>query len=113
MERFEYTIISCCDLRDKLSEENMDAVIADYFSVLCQLIDSLRILYRKWEEYEDALQRQTLGANSYQAAVEHSGVPGRPKFDISREQILYLLSLSFKWTEIADLLCVSRMTLYR
>lgn len=112
-ERFEHAIISCCDLRDKLREENLDVVIADYFSVLCQLIDSLRTMIRKWEEYADGLDRHALGDNRYRAAVEHSGAPGRPKFDISRDQMVYLSSLSFKWTEIADLLGVSRMTVYR
>jgi len=34
-------------------------------------------------------------------------------FDISREQIEYLSSLGFKWVEIAALLGVSRMTIYR
>ena len=39
--------------------------------------------------------------------------PGRPRFDISKEQLEYLSSLSFKWNEIAVLLGVSRMTIYR
>ena len=50
---------------------------------------------------------------SYQARIAHTGRRGRPKFDIDKEQIEYLLSLSFNWTEIAALLGVSRMTLYR
>ena len=34
-------------------------------------------------------------------------------FEIAKEQIEYLLSISFTWTEIAGLLGISRMTLYR
>jgi len=113
LERFEHAIISCCDFRDKMCEENLDTVISEYFLVLCQLIDSLRTLHRKWEEYECSLDMQTFGDNSYPVAVEYSGAPGRPKFDISRDQLTYLSSLFFKWTEIADLLGVSRMTVYR
>ena len=32
---------------------------------------------------------------------------------IAKEQIEYLLSISFTWTDIAALLGISRMTLYR
>ena len=37
----------------------------------------------------------------------------RPRFEISKDQVVYLASLSFTWTEIAALLGVSRMTLFR
>ena len=40
-------------------------------------------------------------------------IRGRPSFEISEDQLLYLSSLSFTWTEIASLLGVSRMTIYR
>ena len=50
---------------------------------------------------------------SYQAPVTHTGRRGRPKFDIDKEQLEYLVSISFNWSEIAALLGVSRMTLYR
>ena len=39
--------------------------------------------------------------------------PGRPRFDISQEQVVYLRSLSFSWSHISSMLGVSRMTLYR
>ena len=38
---------------------------------------------------------------------------GRPRFDISKEQLLYLYSFSFSWSDIAKVLGVSRMTIYR
>ena len=38
---------------------------------------------------------------------------GRPKFEVNREQILYLLSMSFSWKQIASILGVSYMTIYR
>ena len=38
---------------------------------------------------------------------------GRPRFNISKEQLLYLCSLSFSWSDIAKMLGVSRMTIYR
>lgn len=38
---------------------------------------------------------------------------GRPKFLVTKEQILYLASMSFTWVEIAKILGISRNTLYR
>ena len=38
---------------------------------------------------------------------------GRPRFDISQDQLEYLSSMSFTWTQIASMLGVSRMTIYR
>ena len=51
---------------------------------------------------------------AYQASSSTSPAgAGRPQFDISKEQLEYLSSLGFKWTEVAALLGVSRMTIYR
>ena len=49
----------------------------------------------------------------YHVPVIFSGRRGRPSYNISREQILYLRSLSFHWNVIAKLLGISVMTLYR
>ena len=38
---------------------------------------------------------------------------GHPRFDVTVEQLEYLSSLSFTWAKIAQLLGISRMTLYR
>ena len=38
---------------------------------------------------------------------------GRPKAVVSREQLLHLRSLNFSWSQIGQLLGVSRVTLYR
>ena len=43
----------------------------------------------------------------------YSGMQGRPSFNIHRIQLEYLRQLNFSWTEIADLVGVSRMTIYR
>ena len=49
---------------------------------------------------------------SYQAPSIREG-RGRPRVIISLEQLQYLRSLNFSWTQISDLLGVSRMTVYR
>lgn len=38
---------------------------------------------------------------------------GQPCFEITREQMVYLASMSFTWTDIAKMLGVSWMTIYR
>ena len=80
-----------------------------------QVNDLLTYLKASLKDYIAVLEstsivRQTM---SYQVSVIHNGRRGRPRFDVAREQIEYLFSLSFHWNEIADLLCISRMTLYR
>ena len=42
-----------------------------------------------------------------------TGAKGRPKFQITQEQLEYLCSLSFSWSDIAVLLGISRITLFR
>lgn len=42
-----------------------------------------------------------------------TGGKGRPCISIERSQVEYLRSLQFSWTEIASIVGVSRMTLYR
>lgn len=39
--------------------------------------------------------------------------PGRPLLDVSIEKVEYLRGLQFSWTKIADILGISRSTLYR
>ena len=56
-----------------------------------------------------------MAATSYSAPVvrPHSRQPGRPRFHITREQLQYLASMSFSWTQIAQILGVSDDYLYR
>jgi AraC-like DNA-binding protein len=48
-----------------------------------------------------------------QCIVTHTGDPGRPAIQISCEMIENLRGLGFTWKKIADILGVSRWTLYR
>ena len=38
---------------------------------------------------------------------------GRPKLDVARDEIIYLKQLNYSWTKIAEILQISRQTLYR
>ena len=78
------------------------------FQVLSHVLGSLLFL---WEQYEESLEPASY--LNYVLSLEHSGRHGRPQFIVSREQLEYLRALSFSWTDIASLLGVSRMTVYR
>ena len=92
-------------------EYNTD-VIEQYCSLLHDLIGVLRALGHQWQTYSDHIQSQQFG-NRYQSPVVAARGPGRPRFEISQDQLVYLHSLSFSWTQIAAMLGVSRMTVYR
>jgi hypothetical protein len=96
-----------CSIIVEAEEEASD--LSDYLSnlqLLCSVLSSL------WEEYEETLE--SAGGNmSYTALLDLTGGLGRPRFDISSDQVEYLRSLSFSWTDIASLLGVSCMIVYR
>ena len=77
-------------------------------------MEALKTLWVKWQSYKEVLESGNLRRFSYEAGMEErTGRRGRPRFDISKEQLEYLASLSFTWTEIAVLPRISRMTVYR
>ena len=113
IERFELSIQSCETIVNGLSVlSNAERAITEYKEYIDQLIELLRILLDQWKDY-----RTLLGSNlqhtSYCVPIQCTSSRGRPKFDIDREQLEYLVSLSFKWSDIAALLGISRTTLYR
>ena len=94
-----------------LSGEERD-VTEHYEQQLGELCSCLRQLRSQWEQYLENLdQRHVFMA--YQAHVVPASGRGRPRFDITRDQLEYLSLLSFNWTQIATLVGVSRMTIYR
>ena len=58
----------------------------------------------KWEEYADALDAVPSTVPLETQRLSQRGEPGRPRFEISKSQLEYLASLSFKWPEVAALL---------
>ena len=80
--------------------------------LLTDLHHELTSLLQQWQEYSDRIDAE-VSIVRYSAPLHHHGDRGRPAFSISRQQLEYLRSLSFSWTEIASLLGVSRMTIYR
>ena len=111
IERLELCITTCSGIVDLINTSSVELELSQCISLLSELLKCLRTMLRKWEEYKSTVEQSTL-------SVSHPDIipslrRGRPLFNVSRSQIEYLSSLSFKWTEIAAILGVSRMTLYR
>ena len=69
-------------------------------------------MLREWQDYLNHYQMRS--ETSFSASLTQSASrPGRPSFDISREQLQYLRSMSFTWVQISAILGVSHMTIYR
>lgn len=51
--------------------------------------------------------------NPYYSGDVRNGTVGRPKKEVTDEQLQYLRQLGFTWTSISSLLGISRSTLYR
>ena len=111
IERLEFCIITCTSLLDNIRQSSSILEMENYCSSLRDLVGCLRQIHHKWEEYASVLD--SLPTRSEPAQRSQPDGPGRPRFEISKDQLEYLASLSFKWTEIAALLGVSRMTIYR
>lgn len=117
LERLELCIDVLENLHDHMmvsleTESDDIEVIEQYRSDLQGLVRCLRRVHMKWLEYEDVIG---IRVNRFRYQVESMRLEGRgrPKFKIDREQLVYLSSLNFSWTEIAHLMGVSRMTIYR
>ncbi len=118
VERFELIIRNLANIinvfnNNRPLDEDMRGTWSAYLSILQQLVDSCRFLASQWDMYIDTLQSVPHPDNYRPPLVRREHVRGRPPFEISQDQLLYLSSLSFTWTEIASLLGVSRMTIYR
>ena len=111
IERFEYAISVCSDLGNHLRGA---LELEDYSRSTEELVGALRDILRKWKEYESTLESasELRPLTAHQLPVVSVG-PGRPRFEIGKEQLQYLSSLGFSWTAVASLLGVSRMTIYR
>lgn len=86
--------------------------LRDYCGIVSDLIEIVRSISQQWEQRLDQIHASTV-TSAYLTSTIRSGARGRPRFDVSRNQLEYLSSLSFTWTEAASLLGVSRMTIYR
>lgn len=112
IERLELIVSSTIRIRDVLSSAinggQEEAVLQYYKTSLDELIGSLNELH----SYLDSRLDSAMSA-PYTSSTVQTGARGRPRFDITVDQLEYLASMSFSWTEIARMLGISRMTLFR
>ena len=123
IERIELAINSCTIIRrlfegphqDIAFDEEEERVIVDYKQCLNELIRYLQLALDEWKQYDTLLEATSSARpqHSYQVPLIYTGRQGRPQFNIDKEQLEYLVSISFSWNEISALLGISRMTLYR
>ena len=115
IERLEVLVSTLTCLKDHLevnvglTSERYRLIVLEYASCMIELIGYLRSLAQEWQSYIDAKERLSHSLK-YQAILSQSTSKGRPRFLIPKEQ---LRSLYFTWSEIAQLIGVSRMTIYR
>ena len=121
IERFQAWIQSLTTISDHLDlqpdadiqfDEEERSTLENLQSSLNELITCCRSLHGEWEHQLDIFQSRAT-AYAYRVPSSASGRRGRPRFEIGREQLEHLSSLGFTWTDIANILQVSRMTLYR
>lgn len=111
LERMEVCIVSLNGVKVSLEEgiPAGDDTRRQYLTEVNELLRICRNLSVNWEQKLE-LGRQV---TSNSPPIERRAGRGRPKFVITREQLLYLLSMSFSWSNIAKMLGVSRMTIHR
>lgn len=86
--------------------------LTEYRSMISTLLDITLVLSQQYEDRVDQIHASRT-SYAYHASTVRDGRLGRPRFDVSSGQLEYLSSLLFTWTEVAALLGVSRMTVYR
>ena len=106
LERLELSLSACSEILHRI---NGHSRLQEYSSMLQELIKFLKVIHRRWDEYGEVLD----SIQEVPATSSVSSGRGRPQFQIKKDQLEYLSSLVFKWKEIAALLGVSRMTIYR
>ena len=111
-------IVTCTTLCDHMGnalsvEDNQDnLIIQEYYTHILGLVNCLKAIHSQWTEYEDVI---ILRADRFCYHVDSNVVSqsgkGRPKFQVDKEQLVYLSSLGFSWSEISKIMGVSRMTI--
>lgn len=95
--------------------EEQTRILLFYRGQLEELTVCMRQIATEWQTLKDTLDAREWSPHAYRprAIAVPTGARGRPKFQITQEQLEYLYSLSFSWNDISEMLGVSRMTIYR
>ena len=115
VERCRLIIRTLSDIERAICFETSDDSEHSFFTILSEirdLIRTVRDISKEWDELLDTIEGSS-SLHAYRASSNRDGSVGRPRFQISREQLVYLQSLNFSWSDISKLLGVSRQTVYR
>lgn len=97
-------------------ENQQENSLIELRSSLEEIITCCRSLEVLWQSYIDEMDSDLVAGElemeRFQVARVIDG-RGRPRAVVTQEQLEYLRSMNFSWTHIAELLGVSRMTIYR
>ncbi|KAJ7383363.1 hypothetical protein OS493_028441 [Desmophyllum pertusum] len=100
--------------------ENILPFVNERKDELTEVASNLRILFHSWcRRLQELGLRNTPNCTHlavYLLSPPESTVnigPGRPKYEIDEETLLNFRALGFKWKDIAELLLVSRWTVWR
>ena len=78
-----------------------------YSTMLSELLECLRSLYRQWGTYLDScIHGYTTHGNtssSFRAPIAYTSNVGRPRFHVTQHQLEYLRSMSFSWVQMAHI----------
>lgn len=115
IERFDICLHVLSSLHTQLEDvESNDPDIVETSAMLADVRDSCALLQTIWYRRLDQLDAHIENNEGYRAPqIAGRAGRGRPQFLISQDQLEYLQSLNFTWSEIGHMLGVSRMTIYR
>ena len=111
LQHLQTSLLSLSALMDHLHtsvhvNDQQAVVCAHYYSEMAELVVCFREIALQWERHVDEHTMRDM-ATSYSAGYDGVAHSGRQRFNITREQIEHLASMSFSWTQIAGMLGVS------
>ena len=112
-------VINCLESAAKFVE-NVLPIVNECKGELTEVAGNLRVLFHSWcRKLTELGLRNTPNCTHLAVYLVSSleltvnGEPGRPKYEIDEETLLHFRALGYNWKDIAELLLVSRWTLWR
>ena len=110
--------------RDRAGEEDIDTEEWEALGNYADDIDEFHLclieMYDEWQGYLESMETgssrlrlQTSQGYSAPLVLSSRRHRGRPRFNIGLDHVQYLSGMGFSWADVARLLGVSRMTVYR
>ena len=79
---------TCRALKGQITPSDSTGRLQWYLNEFDELISCLQSIRKKWEEYQNILDAGSGNeVLAYRVPVVHTGRQGRPRFDVTREQL--------------------------